>query len=177
MKTVKIKDKEFTLSIESCCINRVVNSIALRLNNDYKDEFPLIIVVLNGAFMFASDLLKQINFLCEVSFVKINSYKGTETTNKINTLIGLNENIKDRKIIIIEDIVDTGNTISFLIENIKEHQPASIKVCSMFCKTNTYKLNINIDYVGLVIPDDFIIGYGLDYDGHGRNFKDVYKLI
>ena len=177
MKTVKIKDKEFALSITSEEIQNAISVVAKNINKDYEGKAPLFLVVLNGSFMFASDLFKQLTVPCEISFVKVASYQGTSSTEVVKTLIGLAENLKGRNVVIIEDIVDTGNTIEGLVNDLKEKSPADVKICTLLFKPNAYLKNIELDYIGMEIPNDFIVGYGLDYDGFGRNLADIYKII
>jgi len=177
MQTVKIKDKEFSLSIRAEEIHNAVCSVAEKIDRELQGKDPLFIVVLNGAFMFASDLFKQLKLQCEISFIKLSSYQGTQTTENVKTLIGLSDEIKGRTVVIVEDIVDTGHTISDLIKNLQEKGASEIKICTFLFKPNAYQKNIKIDYVAIEIPNDFIVGYGLDYDGYGRNLPDVYKII
>jgi len=177
MKEVKLKDKEFRVSIPAEKIHEVIADMAAKINNDYKDKnVPLFISILNGSFMFTADLLKNISFNCEITFLKLSSYKGTSTTGTVKQLIGVNEKIADRDIIVLEDIVDTGITLEQIIEQLKTYNPSSVKVASLLFKPAAYQKSINIDYVGMEIPNDFIIGYGLDYDGLGRNLADIYTL-
>lgn len=178
MKTVKLKDKEFQVSLPAEKIQEVISEMAVKINDDYKDkEVPLFISILNGSFMFTADLFKHIDFNCEVTFLKLSSYEGTSTTGKVKQLIGVNEDIKGRDVIVLEDIVDTGITLEQIIEQLNMFEPASIKVASLLYKPQAYKKNRKIEYVGLEIPNDFIVGYGLDYDGLGRNLADIYTLI
>ena len=176
MGTLKIKDKEFSIFITAGDIQKTVSGIAAKLVRDLDGKNPLFLVVLNGSFMFASDLFKLCNILCDISFVKLSSYRGTGTTGNVKTLIGLSENIKGRTVVIIEDIVDTGHTIGNIVEHLKRQNPAEIKICTMLFKPDAYKMNIKLDYVGMEIPNDFVVGYGLDYDGFGRNYGDIYKI-
>ena len=178
MKQVKLKDKEFGVSIPAEKIQTVVSEVAAKINTDYKDKnIPLFISILNGSFMFTADLFKHIDFNCEVTFLKLASYEGTSTTGTVKQLIGVNETIKGRDVIVLEDIVDTGITLVQILEQLKSFEPSSIKVATLLYKPAAYKKDIKIDYVGLEIPNDFIIGYGLDYDGLGRNLADIYTLI
>jgi hypoxanthine phosphoribosyltransferase len=177
MQTVKIKDKEFLLSIKAEDIQKAVSNVAVKINRDLDGKDPVFLVILNGSFMFASDLFKLLKIPCEISFLKTSSYQGTNTTGNVKTLIGLTENIKNRTVVILEDIVDTGYTIKDIIKTLTEHEPAEIKICTMLFKPTAYKMDIKIDYVGIEIPNDFIIGYGLDYDGFGRNYADIYKIL
>ena len=177
MKKVKILDKEFKMAIPSASIKRAIDEVATRINNDYFEEEILFLSILNGSFMFASDLVKRIKPLCQLSFVKLSSYDGASSTGTFKELIGLNEDIKGRKVIVIEDIVDTGATIETVLKQLKALKPASLKVATLLFKPQSYLKILKIDYVGIEIPEDFLIGYGLDYNGYGRNFEDIYSLI
>jgi len=177
MNKIKIKDKYFELYINRSQIQKEIAQIAEKLNKNMEGKNPLFIVVLNGSFMFASDLLKQLTFNCEISFIKLASYQGTTSTETINTLIGLTENIKNRNIVIIEDIIDTGYTIQGILSELNKKEPAQITVCTLFFKPDAYKINQNIDYIGIEIPNDFVVGYGMDYNGYGRQFPDLYKIV
>ncbi|MCK5171178.1 MAG: hypoxanthine phosphoribosyltransferase, partial [Bacteroidales bacterium] len=144
----------------------------------YKDKnVPLFISILNGSFMFTADLFKHIDFTCEVTFLKLTSYRGTSSTGSVRQLIGVNESIAERDVIILEDIVDTGITIEQILGQLKSFEPASVKVASLLFKPEAYQKDFGIDYIGMEIPNDFIVGYGLDYDRLGRNFPDIYTLI
>jgi len=177
MKKVKILDKEFKMAISSATIKRAIEEVATKINNDYFDEEILFLSILNGSFMFTSDLVKRIKPLCQVSFVKLSSYAGESSTGIFKELIGLNENIEGRKVIVIEDIVDTGATIETIVKQLKVMKPDSVKVATLLFKPQSYQENLMIDYIGLEMPEDFLIGYGLDYNGYGRNFEDIYSLI
>jgi hypoxanthine phosphoribosyltransferase len=173
---ITIKDKQFRPYIPSEKIMEAVKKVALKINADLKHEQPLFLVVLNGAFMFASDLLKEINFQCEISFVKLASYHGTSSSGSVNELIGLSEDVNNRTIVIIEDIVDTGTTLEKLAAVLSRKNIKQYKIATAFFKPSAYKKQTKVDYVGIEIPNDFVVGYGLDYDGFGRNLKDVYIL-
>jgi hypoxanthine phosphoribosyltransferase len=177
MESIKIKDKLFKLSITAEQINSAVRDIATKINEEYEGKDPVFLVILNGAFMFASDLFKELNIQCEVSFVKLASYAGIKSTEVVKTIIGLNEDIRGKSIIIVEDIVDTGNTIEDITDSLAKLGPENVKICTMLFKPGAYKKNIKIDYVGVEIPNDFIVGHGLDYDGFGRNLTDIYKIV
>jgi hypoxanthine phosphoribosyltransferase len=177
MKTVKILDKEFSISIHDRDIQKAIDAMAEKINNEMDGKSPLFIVILNGAFMFASDLFKRLTIPCEISFVKLSSYQGTQTTENVKTLIGLNDDISGRNVIVLEDIVDTGHTVEDILNSLKPLRPASVKIATMLFKPKAYLKKIPIDYVGIEIPNDFIVGYGLDYDGYGRNLADIYKII
>lgn len=176
MSIVTLKDKQFKPYIKSEQIDAAVKKVAQQINSELKNEMPLFVAVLNGSFMFAADLMKEINFPCEISFVKMASYHGTESTGKVNELIGLNQNIEGRTVVIIEDIVDTGNTIEKLTSILNDKKVKSLKIATALLKPSVYKKSIKIDYVGLEIPNDFVVGYGLDYDGLGRNLKDILVI-
>ena len=173
---IHIHDKQFRKFISSPKIKRAVDGIAKRINKDFKGKKPIFISVLNGSFMFTSDLLKKINIECEISFIKLASYSGAISTGKVNELIGLNEDLYRRTVIVIEDIVDSGNTIEKVIQELKKYNPKQIKIATMFFKPKAYKKKIALDYVGMKVPNDFIVGYGLDYNGLGRNLSDIYTL-
>ncbi len=177
MKVIKLKDKQFSIFISSSEIEKVVQRLAKEMNNDLKGKTPLFLIILNGSFMFAADLLKRINMECETSFVKLASYVGTESTSEVKQLIGLNEDIKGRTVVIVEDIVDTGITMESLLEQLDWRKPADVKIATLLFKPNALIKNLKIDYIGMEIPNDFIIGYGLDYDGFGRNLPDIYKIV
>ncbi len=176
-KQVRLKDKTFRLYKSETEIISAIRHIANQINDDYIGKRPLLVPVLNGSFMFASDLMKELKLDCELSFVKAVSYVGTESSGKLHTLIGLNENVEGRHVIILEDIVDSGHTLSRIIPSITQHQPASLKVASLLFKPHALKVDLTIDYVGIEIPNEFIVGYGLDYDGLGRNLRDIYQVV
>jgi hypoxanthine phosphoribosyltransferase len=173
---ITIKDKQFKPYISQQKIEEAVKTVAARMNEELKNELPVFLVVLNGAFMFASDLLKEISIPCEISFIKVASYLGTHSSGTITELIGLSEDLEQRTVVIVEDIVDTGLTIERLTELLKRKNVKQVKVATAFLKPDCYKKNCVIDYVGLAIADEFVVGYGLDYDGYGRNLKEIYTL-
>jgi hypoxanthine phosphoribosyltransferase len=176
MFKITILDKEFQLFLPPEKIQAEVQNMAERINSDLKNEEVIFIGILNGAFMFASDLLRKINFNTQVSFVKLTSYKGTVSTGNVKRLIGINEVLKDKTVVIIEDIIDTGVTIESIIQQIKGFMPKQIYVATLLLKPELYSRDIKIDYVGFNIPKDFVVGYGLDYEGYGRNLRGIYKL-
>ena len=176
MERIKVKDKEFEVFIPSSEIQKGVEKIAEEINMDFQGKNPLFLSILNGSFIFAADLLKKIDIDCEISFVKLKSYEGTSTTGIVKTLIGLDEDITDRDVIILEDIVDTGNTIENLIDQLMALNPAEVKVATLLFKPEAYVKDIKIDYKALEVPNEFLIGYGLDYNGLGRNLVDIYKI-
>jgi hypoxanthine phosphoribosyltransferase len=177
-KVIQVKDKKFERFIPYTEIEKRVEKLAQQINEEHQASSPLFIGILNGAFMFSADLLKHIHLPCQLSFLKLSSYIKTESSDSVETLIGLDEDIKSRDIIILEDIVESGQTLSVLKDQLKKHQPNSIQVATLFYKpeATTYHI-LRPDYIGFEIPNDFIIGYGLDYDDEGRNLKDVYKLV
>jgi hypoxanthine phosphoribosyltransferase len=177
MQQIRIHDKTFELSILHEEIKAAIRRVAMRINKDLQGKTPVFVCILNGSFMFAADLLKEITLPCEVSFVKMASYHGVKSTGTIKQLIGFNENLKGRTIIIVEDIVDSGNTMAEIMQRLNELGVEEIKIATLLLKPDAYHKDIKLDYVGLSIPNDFIVGYGLDYDGHGRNLKDIYKNI
>ncbi len=175
-KVIQLHDKKFEIFIAEEEINFAIEAMAKQIEADFFDDIPVFIGVLNGSFMVVSDLLKKYNAPCEVSFVKMASYEGMQTTNEIKQLIGLNQNLEGRSVIVVEDIVDTGNTIAELKTLLKHHHVKHFKIATLFLKPDAYTKDIKLDYVGIRIPDKFIVGYGLDYDGLGRNLKDIYQL-
>ena len=176
MSNITVKDKSFKPYLSADEISSAVAQVAKEVNTDYKGSRPLFVGVLNGSFMFFADLLKLINIECTVSFVKLASYEGTNTTGIVNELIGLNEDITGRDVILVEDIVDTGNTLVKLFDILADKDPKSIKIATLLFKPETYKKSHVINYVGKEIPNDFVLGYGLDYDGLGRNLSSIYVL-
>ncbi|MDR0695015.1 MAG: hypoxanthine phosphoribosyltransferase [Prevotellaceae bacterium] len=178
MKRVKLHDKEFEIAIRHDQIQTAIGVVAQKIREDMKNEYiPVFLSVLNGSFMFTSDLLKQMDFNCEVSFVKLASYSGVTSTGKVQELLGLSTDIRGRTVIIVEDIVDTGHTLVDLVAVLKKHQPKQIKVATFLLKPDAYDKDIPIDYAGMKIPNDFIVGYGLDYDQLGRNLRNIYKIV
>lgn len=153
-----------------------IDKVAERLNNDLKDKNPLFLAVLNGSFMFASDLMKRVTIPCEISFVKLASYQGTTSTGKVKEIFGINEDLCGRTVVILEDIIESGLTMKQMIESLGTRNPESVHICSLFVKPAKLEVNLNIDYGVIDIPNDFILGYGLDYDQQGRNLKDLYVL-
>ncbi len=177
MDIIKIKDKEFTLSIPESDILAAVKTVAFQINKDLKGTNPLFICVLNGAFMFASDLLKEINFACEITFIKLSSYEGLYTSGSVKEIIGLNESVVGRNIVVVEDIVDTGITMERILESLLAKGAKDIRIATFLQKPDALKRDIKIDYIAMKIPNDFIVGYGLDYDGYGRNLKNIYTVV
>lgn len=173
---VEIFGKTFEKFILQKTISERVSELAERMNKELKDSDPVFLPVLNGSFYFASDLLKQINFDYEISFVKIASYSGMKSGNNMKTLLGIDENLSGRNVVIIEDIIDTGRTIFKLQDQLKEIHVSDIKIASLIFKPRALKYNVNPDYSGFETGDEFLIGYGLDFDKKGRHYKDIYKL-
>jgi len=176
MKTLKIKDKVFVKYINHKEIISAIDKLAYQLNRDYKGVTPVFIGILNGAFMFTADLLKKFNEECELTFMALSSYAGTKSTGEVEVIIGLRKNIKNRSVIILEDIVDSGTTISYLFSELYKYEPKDVKVVTLLLKPDALKTDVRPDYTGIEIPNDFIVGYGLDYEGFGRNHKDIYKI-
>ncbi|WP_298616778.1 phosphoribosyltransferase [uncultured Odoribacter sp.] len=177
MKKVKLHDKEFELLIDAATIDQAIAKVADKINSDLKDTQPLFLSILNGSFMFTSDLLKQITVPgTEICFMKIASYAGTSSTGKIKELIGCNVNLAGRTIVILEDMIDSGRSMTYLIEYLQEKRPKAIKIATMFYKPKALTYDIKVDYCALELENDFVVGRGLDYDGLGRNYPDLYIL-
>lgn len=178
MNRLIIKDKAFERVIPYERISDNIDELATRINADYADhDTPLFLGVLNGAFMFMSELLQRIDFQCEVSFVKLASYSGTKSVGAVTELIGLADNLRGRHIIVVEDIVETGESIDYLMRTLVGHEPASVEVATLLIKPESYLKTKQIKYSAIPIPNDFIVGFGLDYDGLGRNLCDIYKIV
>ena len=177
MSVVKIKDKTFKTSIPEAQILERVKAVAERINTDMADKNPLLLAMLNGSFVFAADLMREITVPCEISIVKMSSYQGTSSTGKVKQLLGLNEDIKGRTVIIVEDIVESGLTLKTLLETLKEKEPADVQICTLLFKPDCLQVPLDIKYVAMEIPNDFILGYGLDYDQQGRNLRDIYTVV
>jgi len=176
MSVIQVWDKKFKPFIDVATIDATVQKIAERINVDYKDKNPLLLAVLNGAFIFAGDLMRKLTIPCEISFVKYSSYSGVKSTEEVRELIGLGEEITGRHVIIVEDIVDTGITMDNMLTDIRKRNPIDIKIACFCFKPAAFQKSFPIDYLGLSIPNDFIVGYGLDYDRQGRNLKEIYKI-
>ena len=177
MKRIKLLDREFTISIPASDIKKAIWQIADKINHDLKDKNPLMVCILNGSFMFSADLMKLIEFPCQISFVKLASYQGMGSTGKVKELIGFNEELKGRTVVLLEDIVDSGVTVENSINQLKKLGAGEIFVVTLLFKPDALKRDIKLDYIGLEIPNDFIVGYGLDYNGYGRNLPDIYSVI
>lgn len=176
MGPIQIKDKWFKPYLSEAEIQEKIKVVAEKMTEDLKDENPLLLAVLNGAYIFAADLTRNLNFPLEISFVKIASYEGTMSTGKVRELIGINNDLAGRTVVIIEDIVDTGRSMKQMLENLGTRSPKDIKICTLLFKPGKLEEDIKIDYCALEIPNDFIVGYGLDYDQYGRNLKDIYVI-
>jgi len=177
MSTIKIHDKEFRISYPEAEIMKNVEAVAERINRDMAGKNPLFLAVLNGSFIFAADLMRKITIPCEISFVKLASYQGTMSTGKIKEVFGINEDISGRTVIILEDIVESGLTMKRMIDTLGTRNPASIHICTLLLKPERLKVDLNVEYAAMSIPNDFIVGYGLDYDQQGRNLRDIYTLV
>ena len=176
LKMIQLHDKQFVPFISAEEIDFAIATMAAQVEADFADEIPVFVGVLNGAFMVVSDFMKHYKKPCEVSFIKLASYEGTESTNEVKQLIGLYQDLSGRTVIVIEDIVDTGNTVLELKELFKKQNVKHFKIATLFFKPEAYKKEVKIDYIGIRIPNKFIVGFGLDYDGLGRNLPEVYQL-
>lgn len=174
---ITVKDKQFILSISNSEIQKSIQKVADQINRDYEGKEIFFIGVLNGVFMYAADLLKKITVPCQISFTKVASYEGTQSTGTIKQLIGMPEGIEGRHVVILEDIVDTGFTMREILKQLKAHNPADVKIATLLFKPNSFKESYNVDYRAMEIPNAFIVGYGLDYDGYGRNLPDIYTVV
>lgn len=177
MAVVKILDKTFKTSIPEAEIKKHVKEVADRINRDMAGKNPLMLAVLNGSFVFAADLMRMITIPCEISFVKLASYEGTTSSGKITEVLGINEDLNGRTVIIVEDIVDTGLTMKRMIETLGTRNPKSIHICTLLLKPDKLTVDLDIEYAAMQIPNDFIVGYGLDYDQQGRNLPDIYTVV
>jgi hypoxanthine phosphoribosyltransferase len=177
MERITLQDKTFRTYIPYAEIDKAISRIAGQLNRDLSnEEKPVFLSILNGSFMFTADLMKKITLNCEDTFVKLSSYSGTESTGTVRQVLGLCSDIKDRTVIVLEDIVDSGTTISNLLGDLKTRNPKQIKICTLLLKPDAYKADIPIDYACIKIPNDFVVGYGLDYNNLGRQYKDLYVI-
>lgn len=173
---LQIDKKEFGLLIEHDQVKKRIRLIGTQINVSYEKQVPVFIGVLNGCFLFMADLMKEIDIAAETCFIKLASYEGDQQQGQVQEIIGLCVDIKNRDVIIVEDIVDTGNTLNYLLQKIEEHQPASVAICTLLLKPSKLQHNFtNLAYVGFEIAEDFVVGYGMDYNGLGRNLKDIYK--
>ena len=177
METLQVKDKKFAVSIPEREILRQVKRVAEEINRDLVETEPLFLAVLNGAFMFAADLMKEVKLPSEIQFIKLASYEGTTSTGSITEMIGLSVSVEGRDVVIVEDIIDSGLTMKHLIETLQQKNPRSISICSLLVKPGNLKVDLEVKYRCFDIPNDFILGYGLDYDGFGRNTRDIYTVV
>ena len=177
MDIVRINDKAFKISIAEADIKARIQSVAQQISKDMEGKNPLFLGVLNGAFIFAADLMREMTIPCEISFVKLASYQGTTSTGTIKEVLGINEDLSGRTVVIVEDIVESGGTMKRMIESLGTRNPASVHICTLFFKPSKLKEELTLDYVAFRIPDDFILGYGLDFDGPGRWLKDIYTIV
>ncbi len=175
MSSIQVHDKTFVPYISQESIEQKVKELAAEINRDYENKKPLFIAILNGSFIFAADLFKSVHIQAEICFIKLASYKGTKSSGQVVTAIGLDIDIKDRHVIIVEDIIDTGRTLHYFLPQIINQQPASLKICVLLHKAEATEYPVKIDYLGFTIPDKFVVGYGLDFDGYGRNIKEIYQ--
>jgi len=173
---IHLHDLYFEKFITRSEINLAINGVALKINDDFKDKNPVFLIVLNGAFFFAADIIKKFEGNCEMSFIKVASYEGTQSSGEISTVMGAEPYLKGRSVIVIEDIVDSGNTIVAIKEILEEEEVKEFRIATLFYKPKAYTKNVPIDYIGLEVDNEFIVGYGLDYNGLGRNLNDIYKV-
>jgi hypoxanthine phosphoribosyltransferase len=177
MPPIKLHDKSFQIYLTEKEINEKVVAIADSINREFAGKHPLFIAILNGSFMFAADLFKHLSIEAEICFIKLASYKGMKSSGQVVTAIGLDQELFNRHVIIVEDIVDTGKTLHDFIPKLLHQQPASLKIAALLHKPEATQFPLQIDYTGFQIPNKFVVGYGLDYDGLGRNLKEIYKLV
>lgn len=176
MEKIQVLDKQFRPYIPEAEVKKRVAAMAAQISSDMEGRNPLFVAILNGAFVFAADLFRDISVPAEISFVKVSSYMGTDTTGSVSDLIGLTEDIAGRTVIVVEDIVDTGLSMKHVLEMLQAKKPAEVRIAALLLKPDKLEVSLNIDYCGFKIPNDFILGYGLDYDGYGRNLRDIYVL-
>ena len=177
MARVQINDKTFEVSMPEARIKERIKEMARQMSHDLEGKNPLLLPVLNGSFVFAADLMREMTIPCEVSFVKLASYQGTTSTGKVHEVLGINEDLSGRTVVIVEDIVESGGTMQRMIESLGTRNPESVRICTLFFKPDRLKADIKLDYVAFEIPNDFIVGFGLDYDQQGRGLKDIYTLV
>ncbi len=177
METLQVKDKKFAVSIPEAEILRQVKRVAGEINRDLEGREPVFLAILNGSFVFAADLMREINLCSQISFVKLASYSGTASTGEVNEMIGLNVDIEGRDVVIVEDIVDSGLTMKYIVELLEKQNPRTVSICTLLLKPDNLKVDLSIPYKCFEIPNDFILGYGLDYDGYGRNTRDIYTVV
>ena len=176
MANVTLHDKHFEPYVDEADVAKAIDTLAAKVAKDYSDKTPLFIGVLNGSYFFASELLKRLDIQCEISFVKVASYHGTRSSGQVTDLIGLNERLEGRHVVVLEDIVDTGNTVRHIMDALKEHHPASVSIAALLFKPDAYTHDIPIEHVAVRIPNAFVVGSGLDHDGLGRNLPGIYQI-
>ncbi len=177
MSVIKVNGKQFQPYLTASEIDKQINRLGSEINKEYEGKRPLFIAILNGSFMFAADLFKVLTIDAEICFIKLASYKGTRSSGHVITSIGLDESLKDRHVVILEDIVDTGKTLNEFLPQLKDQQPASLRIAALLHKPDATLYPLKIDYLGFSVPNKFLLGYGLDFDGLGRNLKEIYQLI
>lgn len=176
MNAVQVKDKTFRPFISVEDIRKRVAEVGAQLNHDLEGKDPLFLAILNGSFVFAADLMREITIPSQISFIRVSSYSGMESTGKLTEVVGLKEDIKGRTVVIVEDIIDSGFTMKGLVNTLLEREPADLRICTLLTKPGNMEVDLNIDYCAFEIPNDFIVGYGLDYDGYGRNIPGIYVV-
>lgn len=176
MQQIKVKDKTFKLSLSETEIKQKVAEVAAKISKDYAGRRPLVVVTLKGAFVYAADLIRALSIECEVDFVRLKSYDGTQSTGDVKMLLDLSTDVEGRDVIVVEDIIETGTTMSGFFSKLKEAKASSVALTCFLFKPSCLKVDINVDYPAMVIPDDFVVGYGLDYDEYGRELKDIYTI-
>lgn len=177
MERITLHDKRFKPCMTAEEIDKAIAAVAAKINSDLKDvDTPIFLSVLNGSFMFTADLVRKLDIQSDIVFIKLASYEGTESTGQVKQILGLTQSVKGKTVVIVEDIVETGNTIEEMVDILKKEGAAEIKVCTLLFKPQAYRKDIKIDYAALQIPNDFIVGYGLDYNQLGRQYKDIYVL-
>lgn len=174
---IRIKDKSFEVSIPNEEIQQKVKALAEKMNNDYAGKNPVFVCILNGAFVFMADLVRYLDFQPDIVFAKYSSYEGMNTTGKVKEVLGVSVDLAGKDVVVVEDIIDTGITMSHVLPIFQAKGVASVKIATMLMKPEKLKCNIEVDYCAMEIPNDFIVGYGLDYDGLGRNYKDIYTVV
>ncbi|RAK65795.1 hypoxanthine phosphoribosyltransferase [Hymenobacter edaphi] len=175
--TISLHHKEFTPYLTEAELAAAVRRVAQQLSADYAGKIPLFVAVLNGSFMFAADLMKEVSIDCEISFIRVASYQGTSSTGQVKEILGLQDAVEGRHVVILEDIVDTGHTMQMLLQQLGAQNPASLEVATFLIKPDALEVPLSIKYQGVAIPNKFVVGYGLDYDGLGRNYRDLYQAV
>lgn len=177
MSVIQVDDRQFVSYISEKEIDHAIKKVAEQVNEEYKNDVPIILLVLNGSIIFGADLLKQLTVPCRVSCIRVSSYDGTKSTATVKNIIGLAEDIENQRVLVVEDIVDTGNTYAFLHKMLQEHHVKDVKIATLTFKPDSYKLPLPIDFIGLEIENKFIVGRGLDYNGLGRNLREIYQVV